>query len=95
MLVLDKSHYSQADFLELSNRCIFSSGDSVESFSFDPHFQRVVMSSHYSEVKVFRLEGENLVELWSDKLSDAIPRAVVFSDDGNLVIIYAMEIGVV
>lgn len=53
------------------------------------------MSSHYGEVKVFRLEGENLVELWSDKLSDAIPRAVVFSDNGNLVIIYAMETGVV
>ena len=67
----------------------------MESFSFDPHFQRVVMSSHYGEVKVFRLEGENLVKLWSDKLSDAIPRAVVFSDDGNLVIIYAMETGVV
>ncbi len=88
-------HIPQADFLELSNRCIFSPGDSVESFSFDPNSQRLVISSHYGEVKLFRLKGENLVGLWSDKLPDAIPRAVVFSDNGNLVVIYAMETGVV
>jgi WD40 repeat protein len=80
----------------MSTRCLFSRGDSVESVAFDPHFQRIAISSHYGKVKVFRYQSASeLVELWSHEFVDIIPRAVLFADNGNSVLVYALETGIV
>ena len=73
---------------------VFSRGDSVETFAFDSHFTRVAVSSHYGEVKMLRLQGTDLVELWTSKLDvAAIPRALEFFDHGESVNIFTMENG--
>lgn len=53
------------------------------------------MSSHYGEVKMLRLQGNDLVELWKDKLDvSAIPRALAFIDRGESINIFTMENGI-
>ena len=73
---------------------VFNRGDSIETFAFDPHFGRVAVSSHYGEIKMFRLQGTTLSELWKDTLKvAAIPRALIFVDHGETVNVYTMENG--
>lgn len=84
------------DFVEMLTRRVFSRGDSVESLAFDPHFQRIAISSHYGKMKVFRYQNTGeLVELWSDEFTDIIPRATIFADNGNSLMVYALETGIV
>jgi hypothetical protein len=85
---------TKADFVEASCLPVFSRGDSVETFAFDSHFTRVAVSSHYGEIKMLRLQGMDLLELWTNKLDvAAIPRALVFIDCGESVNIFTMENG--
>lgn len=79
----------------MSTRCVFSHGDSVESLAFDPHFQRIAISSHYGKLKVFHYQSNELVELWSHEIVDTIPHAILFTDNGNSVVVYALETGMV
>ncbi len=82
--------------MEVSCLQAFNRGDGVEAFAFDPQVGRVAVSSHYGEVKMLRLQGTNLVELWTDKLDvAAIPRALEFADHGEFISIFTMENGIV
>ena len=75
---------------------VFNRGDGVETFAFDPHVGRVAVSSHYGEIKMFRLQGTNLVELWKDSMDvAAIPRALEFVDRGEFINVFTMENGIV
>jgi hypothetical protein len=52
------------------------------------------VSSHYGEIKMLRLQGGDLVEIWANKLEvAAIPRALVFIDRGESINIFTMEDG--
>ena len=81
--------------MEASCLQIFNRGDGVETFAFDPHVKCIAVSSHYGEVKMLRLQGNDLVELWKDKLDvAAIPRALAFIDRGESINIFTMENGI-
>ncbi|PPQ70087.1 hypothetical protein CVT26_013421 [Gymnopilus dilepis] len=82
---------------ELAAKCAFSSDDSVESISYDPNFCRIAITSHYGKVKVCRLkrEGGAIVTLWKNSLSETIPRAIFFIEQGKALLVYAMENGAV
>ena len=82
--------------MEVSCLQTFNRGDGVETFAFDPQAGRVAVSSHYGEIKMLRLQGTNLVELWKDKIEvTAIPRALEFVDRGEFISIFTMENGIV
>ncbi|PPQ79323.1 hypothetical protein CVT26_001093 [Gymnopilus dilepis] len=81
------------EFVEVLSIRVFSTGDGVESFAFDQYNQRFAVSSHYGKVKMLRFEKGNLIELWADELFDAIPRAIFFSDKGQVVSVVGMENG--
>lgn len=82
--------------MEASCLQVFNRGDGVETFAFDPIVGRVAVSSHYGEIKMFRLQGTSLVELWKDKLDiAAIPRALEFVDRGEYINIFTLENSIV
>ncbi|KAF8879433.1 hypothetical protein CPB84DRAFT_1852107 [Gymnopilus junonius] len=71
--------------------------DSVDSFLYDPNFQRIAITSHYGKIKVYSLGREtgNLAGLWTHEVTETIPRAVFFGDHGNSLSVYAMEGGTI
>ncbi|PPQ96516.1 hypothetical protein CVT26_010432 [Gymnopilus dilepis] len=95
MLAMYRKSRRAAEFAEAWSLQVFTAGDSVEAFAYDPNHQRLAVSSHYGRIKMLRLQQGKFVELWEDELLDAIPRAVFFSDNGRSVLIFAMESGVI
>ncbi|PPQ97700.1 hypothetical protein CVT26_001883 [Gymnopilus dilepis] len=84
-----------AEFVEAWSLSVFSAGDSVEAFSFDPVHQRLAVGSHYGQIKLLRCQNGKFVEVWQDELRDAIPRAILFSDNGRSVNIFTLETGAI
>ncbi|KAF8518163.1 WD40-repeat-containing domain protein [Hysterangium stoloniferum] len=82
-----------SDFTEYIHQKIFPLNDSIESFAFDPSAQRLAITSHYGQLKVFQVDHAHLTKLWEDTLPDVIPQAVSFADEGTSVIVYVMETG--
>jgi hypothetical protein len=72
---------------------VFTPGDSVESFSFDYVHSRLIVTSHYSQIKMFEVNAGMLIDLWTEEMSDAIPRATLFMDKGSSVMVYGLETG--
>ena len=79
--------------MEYIHQEIFSPGDSIESFAFDPTAHHFAITSHYGQLQVFHVEDAHLTKLWEEKYVEVIPRAVSFNDHGASVIIYVMETG--
>lgn len=80
--------------MEISSARVFTSGDSVESFCFDPIHHRLILTSHFGQIKMYEVKVGMLVDLWIEELDDAIPRATLFVDKGNSVIVYGLETGI-
>ena len=72
---------------------MFTPGDSVESFSFDYVHSRLIVTSHYGQIKMFEVNAGMLIDLWTEEMSDAIPRAMLFMDKGSSVMVYGLETG--
>ena len=82
-----------AEFFEMSSTRVFTPGNSVESFCFDPVHHRLIVTSHYGQIKMFEVNNSMLVDLWTEEMNDAIPRAMLFVDKGNSMIVYGLETG--
>ncbi|PPQ82202.1 hypothetical protein CVT26_009573 [Gymnopilus dilepis] len=95
MLAMYRKSRRAAEFAEAWTLRIFAVGDSVEAFAYDSNHQRLAVSSHYGKLKMLRLQQGKFVESWEDELSDAIPRALFFSNNGHSVSIFAMESGAI
>ncbi|KAF8814865.1 WD40 repeat-like protein [Phlegmacium glaucopus] len=72
---------------------VFSPGDSVESFCFDPVHHHLIVTSHFSQIKMYKVNAGMLVDLWIEEMNDAIPRTALFVDKGNGMIVYGLETG--
>jgi hypothetical protein len=79
--------------VEVSCTPVFTAGDSVESFCFDPVHLRLVVTSHYGQIKMYEVNAGMLIDLWTEEMNDAIPRATLFVDKGSSVIVYGLETG--
>lgn len=73
----------------------FSPGDSVESIAFDAKNLRLVATSHYGRITMFKYSLGKLTELWAKENNDYIPRSVRFADNGENVLVYGLENGIV
>ncbi|KAF9527061.1 WD40-repeat-containing domain protein [Crepidotus variabilis] len=95
MFVVYRRARKSTYFVELLRLKVFTSGDSVESFSFNPHFRRLAVGSHNGTLKVFELEGNgrDLTLLWDDRYDDMIIQSLVFVDQGEHLNIYIMASG--
>ena len=82
-----------AEFMEISCTPVFTPGDSVESFCFDSVHYRLIVTSHFGQIKMYEVNAGMLVDLWTEDMSDAIPRATLFMDKGNSVMVYGLETG--
>jgi hypothetical protein len=82
-----------AKFMEMSSTRVFTPGDSIESFCFDPVHHRLIVTSHAGQIKMYEVRDGMLVDLWIEEMNDAIPRATLFVDKGNSVIVYGLETG--
>ncbi|KAF8163859.1 WD40-repeat-containing domain protein [Pholiota molesta] len=82
-------------FIEISSMRAFSPGDSIESIAFDAKYLRLVATSHYGRITMFKYSLGKLTELWSMEDNDYIPRAVRFADNGENVVVYGLENGIV
>ena len=81
--------------MEISSARVFTPGDSVESFSFDPVHHRLIVTSHHGQIKRYEVQNGMLVDLWPEEMDDAIPRATRFTDRGDNVLVYGLETGTV
>jgi hypothetical protein len=79
--------------VEISCTRVFTPGDSVESFCFDPVHHRLIVTSHFGQIKMYEVNAGMLIELWTEEMTDAIPRVALFADKGNNVIVYGLETG--
>ena len=79
--------------MEISCTPVFTSGDSVESFSFDSVHNRLIVTSHFGQIKMYEVNAGMLIDLWTEEMCDAIPRGTVFMDRGNTVMVYGLETG--
>jgi hypothetical protein len=79
--------------MEISCTPVFTPGDSVESFSFDSVHHRLIVTSHFGQIKMYEVNAGMLVDLWTEDMTDAIPRATLFMDKGNSVMVYGLETG--
>ena len=53
---------NQNDFVELSNTPVFPASDSVKNFAYDPNHQRIIITSHFGQVKMYNFNGGELTE---------------------------------
>ncbi|KAJ3517897.1 hypothetical protein NLJ89_g213 [Agrocybe chaxingu] len=83
------------EFNQISSTRVSSAGDSVESFEFDNHHQRLVVTSHYGKIRMYKFNNGNLTDLWGEEFSEIIPRAVSFADKGETLLIFCMETGTI
>ena len=74
---------------------VFSAGDSVEALAFDSVHQRLAISSHYGQIRMLLFQNGKFAEMWRDELLDAIPRALLFRDNGSSLVIFTLETGTV
>ena len=51
------------------------------------------MTSHFGQIKMYEVNNGMLIDLWTEEMSDAIPRATLFVDKGNSVMVYGLETG--
>ena len=72
---------------------MFTPGDSVEIFSFDYVHSRLIVTSHYGQIKMFMVNASMLIDLWTEEMSDAIPHVTLFMDKGSSVMVYGLETG--
>lgn len=79
--------------MEISCTSVFSPGDSVEDFCFDSVHHRLVVTSHFGQIKMYEVKAGMLIDLWTEDMNDAIPRATLFMDKGNSIMVYGLETG--
>jgi hypothetical protein len=79
--------------MEISCASIFTPGDSVEDFCFDPVHHRLVATSHFGQIRMYEIKAGMLIDLWTEDMNDAIPRATLFMDRGNSIMVYGLETG--
>jgi hypothetical protein len=79
--------------MEISCTPVFTPGDSVESFSFDSIQHRLIVTSHFGQIKMYEVNAGMLIDLWTEEMPDAIPRGTLFTDKGNSVMVYGLETG--
>ena len=60
--------------MEISCTRVFTPSDSVESFSFDSVHHRLVITSHFGQIKMYEVDAGTLKDLWTEEMDDAIPR---------------------
>jgi hypothetical protein len=81
--------------------------DSIESLAHDYVHNRLAVTTHYGEVRLYTVEKSgklpiktwqsslmavgSLVELWHKRISDAIPRAIHFIDNYQTIVYFALE----
>jgi hypothetical protein len=94
-LKMTSSIIFQMTFIEISSMRAFSPGDSIESIAFDAKNFRLVATSHYGRITMFKYSLGKLTELWAKENNDYIPRAVRFVDNGENVLVYGLENGIV
>ena len=93
LLVYRRPRKQGAVFMEILCTPVFTSGDSVESFSFDSVHNRLIVTSHFGQIKMYEVNAGMLIDLWTEEMCDAIPRGTVFMDRGNTVMVYGLETG--
>lgn len=79
--------------MEISCTRVFTPGDSVESFCFDPVHHRLVVTSHFGQIKMYEVNAGVMTDLWTEEMDDAIPRVTLFVEKGSSVIVYGLETG--
>ncbi len=85
---------SQKQFIQILVKNIFTAGDSVEAFDYNPSTRQLAVTSHYGRVSLYELLGGELYLVWSKELPDCIPRAIRFEPgSARRVIIFALETG--
>jgi hypothetical protein len=86
---------------------VVPSSDSIESLAHDHVHNRLAVTTHYGEVRLYTVEKSgkchhkkwqsplmmvgSLVELWQKRISDAIPRAIHFIDNYQTIVYFALE----
>ena len=53
------------------------------------------MTSHHGQIKMYEGKNGMLLDLWTEDMDDAIPRATWFTDRGDNVLVYGLETGTV
>lgn len=79
--------------MEVLSFPVFSAGDGVEAFAFDPNHNRLAITSHYGQIKMLRYQNRKFTDLWGDEMLETIPHAVLFSDSGHSLMTFVMETG--
>lgn len=79
--------------MEISSTRVFTTGDSVESFCFNPVHHHLIVTSHFGQIKMYKVNTSMLVDLWTEEMIDVIPRVTLFVDKGNSVMVYGLETG--
>jgi hypothetical protein len=79
--------------VEISCTPVFTPGDSIESFCFDPVHHRLIVTSHFGQIRMYEVTAGMLIDLWTEEMSNAIPRVALFMDKGNSITVYGLETG--